>query len=135
MEKFPFLSDEWTAEVRRMHDEIVTEPATTAQSVRMNLVLIEAPLGEGTIEAHVDTSSGDLVVESGHLESPDLTVTVDYATAKAILVDGDTQAAVQAFMSGRIKVDGDVSQLLNMQNMPVDPVHLELARKIREITA
>lgn len=135
MEKFPFLSDEWTAEVRRMHDEIVTEPATTAQSVRMNLVLIEAPLGEGTIEAHVDTSSGDLVVESGHLESPDLTVTVDYATAKAILVDGDTQAAIQAFMSGRIKVDGDVSQLLNMQNMPVDPVHLELARRIREITA
>jgi putative sterol carrier protein len=135
VEKFPFLSDEWTAEVRRMHDEIVTEPATTAQSVRMNLVLIEAPLGEGTIEAHVDTSSGDLVVESGHLESPDLTVTVDYATAKAILVDGDTQAAVQAFMSGRIKVDGDVSQLLNMQNMPVDPVHLELARRIREITA
>jgi putative sterol carrier protein len=135
VEKFPFLSDEWTAEVRRMHDEIVTEPATTAQSVRMNLVLIEAPLGEGTIEAHVDTSSGDLVVESGHLESPDLTVTVDYATAKAILVDGDTQAAIQAFMSGRIKVDGDVSQLLNMQNMPVDPVHLELARRIREITA
>lgn len=135
MEKFPFLSDEWTAEVRRVHDEIVTEPATTAQSVRMNLVLIEAPLGDGTIEAHVDTSSGDLVVESGHLESPDLTVTVDYATAKAILVDGDTQAAIQAFMSGRIKVDGDVSQLLNMQNMPVDPVHLELARRIREITA
>ncbi len=135
MEKFPFLSDEWTVEVRRVHDEIVTEPATTAQSVRMNLVLVEAPLGEGTIEAHVDTSSGDLVVESGHLESPDLTVTVDYATAKAILVDGDTQAAIQAFMSGRIKVDGDVSQLLNMQNMPVDPVHLELARRIREITA
>ncbi len=135
MEKFPFLSDEWTVEVRRVHDEIVTEPATTAQSVRMNLVLVEAPLGEGTIEAHVDTSSGDLVVESGHLESPDLTVTVDYATAKAILVDGDTQAAIQAFMSGRIKVDADVSQLLNMQNMPVDPVHLELARRIREITA
>jgi putative sterol carrier protein len=135
VEKFPFLSDEWTVEVRRVHDEIVTEPATTAQSVRMNLVLVEAPLGEGTIEAHVDTSSGDLVVESGHLESPDLTVTVDYATAKAILVDGDTQAAIQAFMSGRIKVDGDVSQLLNMQNMPVDPVHLELARRIREITA
>jgi putative sterol carrier protein len=135
VEKFPFLSDEWTVEVRRVHDEIVTEPATTAESVRMNLVLVEAPLGEGTIEAHVDTSSGDLVVESGHLESPDLTVTVDYATAKAILVDGDTQAAIQAFMSGRIKVDGDVSQLLNMQNMPVDPVHLELARRIREITA
>ena len=44
MEKFPFLSDEWTAEVRRLHDEVVTQPASTAQSVRMNLVLTESPL-------------------------------------------------------------------------------------------
>jgi putative sterol carrier protein len=134
VEKFPFLSDEWTAEVRRMHDEAVPKPTATAQSVRMNLVLIEAPLGDGTVDAHVDTSSGDLVIDVGHLDSPDLTVTVEYATAKAILVDGDAQAAMQAFMSGRIKIDGDLSQLLAMQNTPLDPAHQELARRIREIT-
>jgi putative sterol carrier protein len=62
-------------------------------------------------------------------------VTVDYETAKAILVDGDTQAAMQAFLSGRIKVDGDIAQLLSLQNTPVDPAHQELAMRIREITA
>jgi len=134
VEKYPFLSDEWTAEVKRMHDEVVTSPAVTAQSVRMNLILTEAPLGDGTVDAHVDTSSGDLVVDVGHLDSADLTVTVDYATAKAILVDGDAQAAMQAFMSGRIKIDGDLSQLLAMQNAPLDPAHQELARRIRELT-
>jgi len=134
VEKLPFLSDEWTTEVKRLHDEIVTEPAATSRSVRMNLVLTESPIGDGTIEGHLDTSSGDFIVDRGHLDSPDLTVTVDYETAKAILVDGDAQAAMQAFMSGRIKIDGDVAQLLALQNARVDPVHQELARRIREVT-
>ena len=135
MEKFPFLSDEWTAEVKRMHEDAMARPVATAQSVRMNLVLTQAPLGDGTVDAHLDTSSGELIVDTGHLEDPDLTVTVDYDIAKAILVDGDAQAAMQAFMSGRIKIDGDVAQLLAMQNTPVDPAHQELAKRIREITA
>ena len=37
--------------------------------------------------------------------SADLTVTVDYETAKAILVEGNAQAAMQAFMAGRIKIE------------------------------
>jgi putative sterol carrier protein len=134
VEKFAFLSDEWTEEVRRLHDAVVTQPTTTTQSVRMNLILTDSPLGDSTIDAHLDTSSGDLVVDTGHLESAELTVTVDYETAKAILVDGDTQAALQAFLSGRIKVDGDIAQLLSLQNTPIDPAHQELARRIREIT-
>jgi len=134
VEKLPFLSDEWTTEVKRLHAEVVTQSTPPAQSVRMNLVLTQSPLGDGTIEAHVDTSSGEVIVETGHIDSPDLTVTVDYETAKAILVEGDTQTAMQAFMSGRIKIDGDIAQLLAMQNTPVDPAHQELARRIREIT-
>jgi len=134
VERLPFLSDEWTAEVKRLHAEVVTQSTPPAQSVRMNLVLTQSPLGEGTIEAHVDTSSGELLVDTGHIDSPDLTVSLDYETAKAILVDGDAQAAMQAFMSGRIKIDGDMSLLLALQNTPVDPAHQELAARVREIT-
>ncbi|MGO9335324.1 MAG: SCP2 sterol-binding domain-containing protein [Acidimicrobiales bacterium] len=135
MEKLAFLSDKWTAEVRRLHDEVVTQSTPPAQSVRMNLILTQSPLGDGTIDAHVDTSSGELIVDTGHLDSPDLTVTVDYETAKAILVEDDAQAAMQAFMSGRIKIEGDMTLLLAMQNTPVDPAHQELAARVREITA
>jgi len=135
VDKLLFLSDEWTAEVKRLHAEVVTEPPAPTQSVRMNLVLTQSPLGDGTLEAHVDTSSGELVVETGHVDSPDLTVTVDYDTAKAILVDGDAQAAMPAFMSGRIRIDGDMTMLLALQSSPVDPVHQELAARVREITA
>ena len=135
MEKLAFLSDEWTAEVRRLHDEVVTQSTPPAQSVRMNLILTQSPLGDGTIDAHVDTSSGELIVDTGHLDSPDLTVTVDYETAKAILVEDDAQAAMQAFMAGRIKIEGDMTLLLAMQNTPVDPAHQELAARVRDITA
>jgi len=135
VEKLAFLSDEWTAEVRRLHDEVVTQSTPPAQSVRMNLILTQSPLGDGTIDAHVDTSSGELIVDTGHLDSPDLTVTVDYETAKAILVEDDAQAAMQAFMSGRIKIEGDMTLLLAMQNTPVDPAHQELAARVRDITA
>ena len=74
------------------------------------------------------------MLEEGHLETADLKVTIDYDTAKAIFVEGNPQAAMQAFMSGRIKIDGDMTLLLAMQNTPVDPVHQELAARVREIT-
>ncbi len=100
----------------------------------MNLVLTDAPFGGGIIDAHLDTSSGELLLERGHLDSADLTVTVEYETAKAILVEGNVQAAMQAFMAGRIKLEGDMSLLFAMQNSPVDAVHQELAARVREIT-
>ncbi len=134
MERFQFLSEEWTAEVKRLHDEVVTESSPAPQSMRMNLVLTDAPFGGGTIDAHLDTSSGELLLETGHLDDADLTVTVDYETAKAILVEGNVQAAMQAFMAGRIKLEGDMSLLFAMQNAPIDAAHQELAVRIREIT-
>ena len=134
MKKYLFLSEDWTTEVRRLHDEVVTEAGPVPQSVRMNLVLTDSPFEDGTVDAHLDTSSGELVLETGHLESPDLTVTVDYEIAKAILVEGNFQAAMQSFMAGRIKIDGDMTLLFAMQNAPVDPVHQELAARIREVT-
>ena len=73
-------------------------------------------------------------MDTGHIENPDVTVTLDYATAKAIFVDGNPQAGMQAFMSGKIKVAGDMTKLMAMQSGAADPVAAELAQKIAEIT-
>ena len=80
----------------------------------MNQSITEVPFGSGTIEAHMDTSGGEMQMDMGHLENPDLTVTLDYATAKAILVDGNPQAGMQAFMAGKIKVQGDMTKMMAM---------------------
>jgi putative sterol carrier protein len=100
----------------------------------MNQVITDVPFGSGSIDAHMDTSGGDVQMDIGHLENPDLTVTLDYATAKAILVDGNPQAGMQAFMAGKIKVQGDMTKLMAMQSGTPDPAALEVAAKIKEIT-
>jgi putative sterol carrier protein len=74
-------------------------------------------------------------MDLGHLDTPDLTVGVDYATAKAIFVDQNPQAGMQAFMAGKVKVEGDMTKLMVMQATPPDATAMEIAGKIKEITA
>ncbi len=66
--------------------------------------------------------------------TPELTVTLDYDTAKAIFIEQNPQAGMQAFMAGKIKVQGDMTKLMAMQQAPPDPIALEIAAKIKEIT-
>ena len=60
---------------------------------------------------------------------------VDYATAKAIFVDQNPQAGMQAFMAGKIKVEGDITKLMAMQNTAPDPEAQKIADQIQAITA
>jgi len=137
--QYPFLSDEWVEQTRRIRAEFEHRTPEIPVSVRMNQVVNEVPFGEGVLLAHVDTSSGHLVLDRGHLESPDLTVTLSYDTAKALLVDGDAQAAMNAFLGGRIRVDGDISKLLALQSAgatsAADPTAAEMLKRIQGITA
>ena len=134
MAKHPFLSDEWMAEAKKIREEYQGKGTPPAHAVKMNQVITEVPFGDGTINAHMDTSSGELEMDTGHLDGADLTVTLDYETAKAIFVDGNPQAGMQAFMAGKIKVQGDMTKLMAMQSGAPDPTQLEVAAKIKEIT-
>ena len=137
MAKHPFLSDEWMDEARKIREEYRGKAAAAAphQQVKMNQVITEVPFGDGTIKAHMDSTSGEMEMDLGHLDQADLTVTLDYATAKAIFVEGNPQAGMQAFMAGKIKVEGDMTKLMAMQGGAPDPTTLEVAKRIKEITA
>jgi putative sterol carrier protein len=132
--KYPFLSPEWVEAAKTIREDYRGKIPATAHVMRLNQVITEVPFGDGTINAHVDTTAGELEMELGHLDGPDLQVTLDYATAKAIFVEGNPQAGMQAFMAGKIKVEGDVTKLMAMQATPPDPSTLELAGRIKEIT-
>ena len=134
MAKHPFLSQEWMDEARKVREEYKDRTPPIAHQVRMNQVITEVPFGDGTLQSHMDTTSGELVMEEGHLDEVDLTVTLDYATAKAIFVEGNPQAGMQAFMAGKVKVQGDMSKLMAMQQTTPDPVAAEIAKRIQEIT-
>jgi hypothetical protein len=137
--KHPFLSDEWLEESRRIREEYRDRVPPVPVAVRMNLVINEVPFGDGAVRAYVDTSSGLLDMEIGQVEKPDLTLTLAYATAKAILVDGDASAAMNAFLSGRIKVDGDVTKLIALQTAGSSPARpeeaIEVVKRIQDLTA
>ena len=132
-----FLSDAWMEEAKKIREEVGDSDTPPPHKVRMNMVITECPEGigtDGTVDTHMDTSSGQLEMDLGHLEGPDLTVTADYATAKAIFVDQNPQAGMQAFMAGKVKVQGDMSKLMAMQQGAPDPKAQEIADRIQAIT-
>jgi SCP-2 sterol transfer family protein len=132
----PFLSDEWMAEARAIREKYSGQTSQVAQSVKINQVVTGVPWGEGTVESYLDTSSGEVVMELGSLEDADVTVVTDYETAKAIFVEQDAAAGMQAFMTGKIQVQGDMMKLMAMQMaLPTDDASRQIAEEIKAITA
>jgi hypothetical protein len=132
---FPFLSDEWMDAAHAIREKYEAEVPPVAASMRINQVVTDVPFGDGTVTSYLDTSSGKVVMDLGELDSPDATVTTDYVTAKALFVDQDPAAGMQAFMAGKIKVQGDMMKLMAMQtSMPNDEVSQRIAEEIKAIT-
>ena len=128
------MSDQWLAAVKRLRDEYQADGLTSPVELTVNLVVTEVPFSSSDVSAHVDTSKGGLVIEQGHLESPDLHVQVDWVTAKALLIEGNPQAAMGAFMEGKIRIEGDVAKLMSLQSGIIDDSTQEAARRIRAMT-
>jgi hypothetical protein len=115
-----------------------------------------APFATGEVEAHTDTTSGDIFVRRGGAAAPDLTFRLDYETARSLMVDQDPQLAIEALIFGRIRVEGDLAALsaktdLDLTQLPtllttlnlgslaglteVDPTAARIAEELRDITA
>ena len=135
MATYPFLSDDWVSEARKIREEFDGKGGAVPHQIRMNLVITDVPFAAGAIDAHMDSSEGQLKLDLGHIEPVDLKVTLDYGTAKSILVDGNPQAGMQAFMAGKVKVEGDMAKLMAMQATPPDPTAQEVAARLKAITA
>ena len=129
--KHPFLSDAWFDEVRRLHDA-AGRAAPEGAEIRMNLVITATPF-DGDLPMHMAAAGGWADWGKGHLDDADVTLTLGYDTARAIFVDGNPQAAIEAFMAGRIIVQGDITKLMAMQAGP-GAAASELTRALQEIT-
>ena len=131
-----FLSDEWMTAAKAIREKYADQATKVTTVIRMNQVITDVPFGSGTVTAYLDTSSGDVVMDLGELDTPDLTVTTDWETARKIFVDGDQAAGMQAFMSGKIKVTGDMMKVMGMQTaIPQTDITKVIADEIKAITA
>jgi hypothetical protein len=132
---FAFLSPEWIEAAREIRERYSSQTAPIEVAVRVNQVVTDVPFGDGELHAHIDTSSGDVDLELGHLDEPDATITLSYETARAVLVERDPAKVMQAFMSGGIQVDGDFMKVMAMQALtPQDDLALQVAEEILAIT-
>ncbi len=133
---YPFLSDDWMAAAHKIREQYATRlegGGDPAPEVRMNQVITDVPFGEETVKLHVESTAGRMSLAPGHLDDAEVSVTLDYDTARAIFLDPAT--AVQHFMAGKIKVEGDMTKLMTLMQSPTaDPDAAEAQRRLAEIT-
>ena len=132
MAKFVFLSPEWLVEVRRLqaeHGPVLPPEA----DLRMNLRVTETPFGDDRA-FHMAAAAGTADWGEGHLDDADVTLILAYGTARDIFVMGNPQAAIEAFMAGRITISGDITKLLVAQTAQPGPDAVRLALAMQEIT-
>jgi len=130
--KHQFLSDQWFSEVRRLH-ESVGGAAPEGADIRMNLMITASPF-DGDLAMHMAAAAGQADWGKGHLDDADVTLTLGYDTARALFVDGNPQAAIEAFMAGKIVVQGDITKLMAMQATGPGAVGSDLTKALQEIT-
>lgn len=130
-----FLSDDWMNAARAIRAKYEGQAPKIPVVIRINQIITDVPFGSGEIKSYIDTSSGDMQMDLGELEGPDATVTTDWATARAMFAIGDQAAAMQAFMTGKIKVQGDMMKIMSMQTaVPQTDITLKIAEEIKNIT-
>jgi putative sterol carrier protein len=129
---YVFLSDQWFTAVREIVDAREVDIPPHA-ALTMNLVVTDTPFGEDR-NLHVGARDGKADWGSGHAADADLTLTTDYATAKDIFMSGNPQAGMQAFMEGRVKVQGDLTKLMAAQVAGTGPGAPGLAEALSAIT-
>jgi putative sterol carrier protein len=131
-----FLSESWIEAARDIRHRYAGDVPVIDVVVRINVVTTKVPFGDGSISAYIDTTKGSLEMELGSIEEADLTVTTDYETARKLFVEQDPTASMQAFMAGRIKVEGDITRLMVMQtSLPQTETTDAVAAEIKAITA
>ena len=131
-----FLSESWIEAARDIRHRYSGDVPVIDVVVRINVITTKVPFGDGSISAYIDTSNGSLEMELGSIEEADLTVTTDYETARKLFVEQDPTASMQAFMAGRIKVEGDITRLMVMQtSLPQTETTDAVAAEIKAITA
>ena len=111
--KHQFLSDDWFDVVGKLVQEHGADVPAQANVV-VNLVITDTPFGDER-QMHMGARDGKGEWGIGHTEGADVTLTTDYATAKQVFVSGDPNAGMQAFMQGKVRVQGDMAKLMASQ--------------------
>jgi putative sterol carrier protein len=122
-----YLSDEWFAKVEELAEEVNLEVSEQAKAVRFNFTITSD-------DGDVDFCMADGKMQKGHIDDATTKLTVPREFAYKMFILQDQSAGMQAFTSGKLKVEGDMSKLQAMQGMQPTESQKLLGEKIKEIT-
>jgi hypothetical protein len=127
----PFLSDEWFTAAKAIREDAGDIGPPGGDDIRLNVTVVEGPMGD------TDVHLANGVFDRGHVEDAPTRATVPYDVARQLFVDGNPQAAMQAFMNGQLRIEGDISKIMAVQGaaMSPSPEQKQLQERLREITA
>ena len=122
-----YSSDEWFAKISELADEVNLEIPAGMADMKLNMTVTS---DEGDYELCMNGGK----IEKGHLPDASTKIIVPYDLAKKMFVDQDQQAGMQAFMSGKMKIEGDMSKMMAMQSIQPTESQKLLQDKIKEVT-
>ena len=124
-----FLSNGWFDEAEKIRAEINPAVPEAVQDLVINLVVKDGPNGD--IEAKLQ--AGRFV--KGQSDDAPTKLTLAYDLARKMFIEQDQQASMQAFMSGQVQVEGDMTKLMAMQaGGPPSEEAQQLQVRIQEMT-
>ena len=125
---YAFLSTEWFDKV----DELIAAAGDLQIPPEMKAVEVNITVTSAAGETHLFMKDG--LFQRGHRPGVPTTLTLTEVLARRIFVDADTAAGVQAFLSGEMKVEGDLAKLVAMQTVEPSEPQKALTRRIASIT-
>ncbi len=125
-----FLSEEWfskVAELKAAAGDI--EVPTAMHDLVINITVTGTDFGD------VDICMNAGMLEKGHHESAPTKMILPVDLAHRLFIDNDQSAGMQGFMSGQIKIEGDMSKLMAMQTVQPSQDQQNLQKQILEVTS
>lgn len=122
---FKFLSDEWFDAVSALDPP---PPPPGSEGVVLNVCVT------GTDQGDVELSLANGAMQRGFTEGAPTTITAPYEVVQKLFVQRDQQAAMQAFMSGQIKIQGDMTKLMAGGQQAPTPEQEAYGQQIIELT-
>ena len=111
-DKYAFLSDQWFDAAAKLIAEHGTG-GPPAPNLVMNLEVTDGD--NNTTEFHMGSRDGVTLFGKGHTEGADLTLATDIETAREVFVANNPAAGMQAFMAGKVRIQGDMTKLMMAQ--------------------
>ena len=124
---FNFLTQSWFDAVARLNQEVG----------ELNL---PPNLDELTINVTVKSENPTLLhlqagkINQHHIQNADATIYIDQDTLNQIIHDNSVDTALEAFMTGKIFIEGDMSKVMALQSARPSQEQKALYKQIKEMT-